>query len=286
MRHVRRLGAEHQFRVRGHFNLARARGGIADGQPPHFGIVFRGDLHFERGHQVAIAADDLGAVLGEAHFVDSGLHGAGLVAGRPGSPAVDVTQQEETSGVVARGVFAPARDRQVVPAAVTRARGRDHDRVAAIREQVRLRRGIVRAAQPSHLGYLQLADARRRAHFLGARMRHRDIARRALLQQQLGGLHGDVGMEALAHARVEQRVGDRDDAHALVMRHVGTHQHARGFVGQAAGREVHGLVKAVTAARADRRQRRVVGRAPPRRRPWRRARWHRARSPCSRTAHA
>ena len=65
-------------------------------------------------------------------------------------------------------------------------------------------------------------------------MRHRDVARRALLQQQLGRLHGDVGMEAFAHAAVEQRVGDGDDAHALVMRHVGAHQHARCAFGHAA----------------------------------------------------
>ena len=48
MRDVGRLGAEHQLGVGGHFDLARASGGVADRQAPHLGVVLRGDMHFER----------------------------------------------------------------------------------------------------------------------------------------------------------------------------------------------------------------------------------------------
>ena len=54
-----------------------------------------------------------------------------------------------------------------------------------------------------------------------------DVARHALLQQQLGRLHARVGVEALDHAIAEQRVGQRDERHALVMGQVGRHDDAR-----------------------------------------------------------
>ncbi len=259
MRDVRGLGAQHQLGVRSHLDVVRAAGGIAQREASDLGIVFRGHLYLERGHDVAVAADDLGAVLSEAHLVHRRLRGAGLVARRPDAARLEIAQQDVTAGVVARRVFAPARHRQIVPAAVARAGGGEHHRVATVREQVGLRRGVVRAAQAPHLGHLQLGDARGRAHFLGARMRHGDIARRAFLQQQLRGLHVDVGMEAVAHAAVEQRVGDGDDAHALVVRHVGADQYARSVFRQAARREVHGLEEAVAAARADASECAVVG---------------------------
>jgi hypothetical protein len=65
--------------------------------------------------------------------------------------------------------------------------------------------------------------------------------------------------KAVAHAAIEQRVGNRHDAHALVVRHVGLHEHARLAFGHAARREVHGLEEAVAAARADGGERPVVG---------------------------
>ena len=91
-------------------------------------------------------------------------------------------------------------------------------------------------------------------------MGDRDIARRALLQQQLGRLDHRLGVEARAHDAVEQRVGDGDHRHALVMGHVGAHDRLRLTLGQARRREVERLVEAVAAAPADLGQRREVGR--------------------------
>ena len=65
-----------------------------------------------------------------------------------------------------------------------------------------------------------------------------DVARRALLQQQLGRLDHRLGMEARAHDAVEQCVGDGHDRHALVVGHIGAHDGLRLAVGQPRRREV------------------------------------------------
>ena len=81
-----------------------------------------------------------------------------------------------------------------------------------------------------------------------------DVARRALLQEQLGGLHHRLAVEALAHAAVEQHVGERDERHALVVRHVGAdHRDARAL-GEARARVVERLVEAVRAPAARARE--------------------------------
>ena len=84
-------------------------------------------------------------------------------------------------------------------------------------------------------------------------MGDRDVARRALLQQQLGRLDDRLGVEARAHHAVEQRVGDGHDRHALVVGHVGAHDRPGLAFRQAGRREVERLVEAVAAAPADRR---------------------------------
>ena len=52
-------------------------------------------------------------------------------------------------------------------------------------------------------------------------MSDRDIARRALLQQQFRGLHDRLGMKPCPHLAVEKSVGDGDHRHALMVRHEG-----------------------------------------------------------------
>ncbi len=54
-----------------------------------------------------------------------------------------------------------------------------------------------------------------------------DVARHALLQQQLGGLHARLRVEALDHAVAEQGIGQGHERHALVMRHVRRDDDAR-----------------------------------------------------------
>ena len=50
-----------------------------------------------------------------------------------------------------------------------------------------------------------------------------DVARHALLEQQLARLDHRLAMEARAHLPVLQGVRDGDDGHALVMRHEVAH---------------------------------------------------------------
>ena len=84
------------------------------------------------------------------------------------------------------------------------------------------------------------------------RTRHRDVARRAFLQQQLRRLDHRLGVEPRPHRAVEKRVGDGDDRHALMVGHEGAHDRDAFAFGQAARRVVQRLVEAIAAARADR----------------------------------
>jgi hypothetical protein len=82
-------------------------------------------------------------------------------------------------------------------------------------------------------------------------MSHRDVARRAFLEQQLRRLHDRLGVEPRPHRAVQESVGDGDDRHALVVGHVSAHDRDVLPLGQARARVVQRLVEAVTAARAD-----------------------------------
>ena len=81
-------------------------------------------------------------------------------------------------------------------------------------------------------------------------MRHGDVARHPLLQQQLSGLHQRFRMEALPHPSAQERVADRDNRHALMMRHIGTDDGAACPSGHTGRRIVDRLVEAVAPARA------------------------------------
>ena len=65
-------------------------------------------------------------------------------------PALDIAQEDEGALVVAGGILAPARHRDVAPAAVAGAGGGQHHRIAAVRQQMRDRRGTVVPAQAPH----------------------------------------------------------------------------------------------------------------------------------------
>ena len=93
VRHVRGVGAEHQFGIRGDFYFALAQRAVRQGQQAHFGIVFGRYLHLERADDVTVGANDLGAVFGETDFVAARLAGAGLVARGPDTAGLDVAQQ-------------------------------------------------------------------------------------------------------------------------------------------------------------------------------------------------
>ncbi len=73
---------------------------------------------------------------------------ARLMTRRPHAAAFDVAQEQVAARVVTGGVFAPAGDGEVAPAAVARAGRGQHHCIASVRKQVCLRRGVVRCVQP------------------------------------------------------------------------------------------------------------------------------------------
>ena len=200
---------------------------------------------------VASLPDDFGAIFGERHLIAVGLDRARLIAGRPGFAAAHIAQEDIGAPAVAGDVLAPARDRDIVPAAVARSRRRHHHRIASIRQKMgarhaRMRRRIV-ALGVGH----QACVLRRCARLFRRRPRHGDIARHALLQQKFRRLHDRFGMKPRAHPAVLQRVGDADDGHRLMMRHVGADDGDLRAFGQAGARIVERLVPAIGAACAD-----------------------------------
>ncbi len=79
----------------------------------------------------------------------------------------------------------------------------------------------MRGVQPSQRRQLLVVAARGGFYFFGSWMGHGHISRRPFVQQQFGGLHHGVGVEARTHPAVEQHIGGRCDGHSLVVRHEG-----------------------------------------------------------------
>ena len=251
MRRVRSLLGQDDLGVRRHVDLARPAAAVGERDAPDLGVVLGRHDHLERGGDGAVVPDDLGAILGEDDLVAVRLAAAGLVAGRPALAALHVTEEDVRPPDVARDVFPPPREGEIAPAAVPRARAGQHHRVAAVGQQVRPRHGAVRRRESPDHGRHELTLAGGRRHLVGARTGHRDVARRALLQEQLGRLHARVGVKPRAHDAVVQGIGDGDQEHALVVRHVGAHDHQGFPLGEAFARVVESFVEAVRAAPTD-----------------------------------
>ena len=236
---------QHDLRVRRHLDLARFAAEVRERHAPDLGVVLGRDEHLEPGQQIAVAALDLGAVLEERHLVAVGLAPRGLEAGGPHLAAPCVAQEDERAPGIPRRVFAPPCYGEWPAVAVAGTGRRQHHDVAPVGEQVRARYRIGRRREP----------ARRRRHhrarllvcrrFLRPGTHHGHVARCALLQYEVGGLHHRLGVESLAHPTVEEHVGQGDDRHPLVVRHVGAdHRHLRAF-GQALAGVIERFVEAV-----------------------------------------
>ena len=84
-----------------------------------------------------------------------------------------------------------------------------------------------------------------RLDFLDPRPGDRDIPRRALLQEQLGGLDDGLRVEPRGHRALAQHVRQREEGHPLMVRHVGAHDRHRRTLGDARSRIVERLVETV-----------------------------------------
>ena len=251
VRDVGGLGRQNQFGVGSHLDLARLVAEVRDRHAAHFRIVFGGNQHLQGGRQRPVPTRELGAILVEGDLVSLGLGSNRLVGRRPDLAARDVPQEDVRAPVVAGGVLSPAGHRQVAPGAVAGPGGGKHHGVAAVRQQLRGRRGAPRAGLSPSAGSFDLADPGRRHRLRDRRRGRRDLAWHALLQKQLRRLNDRLGVEAVSHHAVQQGVGDRGDRHALVVGHEGAHNGDALAVRDPGPREVQRLVETVTAAGAD-----------------------------------
>ena len=87
----------------------------------NFCVVLGGDEHIQCRCQKAVAARDLRAVLLKDDGIAIRLYPAGLKARRPRNAGAQVFDENIEARVVAGRILAPARQRQITPAAVSRA---------------------------------------------------------------------------------------------------------------------------------------------------------------------
>ena len=139
-----------------------SRAGVGDRDAPDLGIVLGRHDDIERGGEDAVVAHEFRAILGEHDLVAVGPRAARLVGRRPDLAAGDIAQEDVAAPIVARRVLAPARDGVLAPAAVARAGGRQHHRVAAVGQQMHRRAGRVRVVQAAHDGGLEVLAPWRR----------------------------------------------------------------------------------------------------------------------------
>ena len=152
--------------------------------------------------------------------------------------------------MVARRVLAPTRHRHAAPTAIPAARRGQHQRIIAVGHQLSARHRRVRRGEAARHARCLVEEGDSAGLHFRRQPGNCDIARHALLQQQFGGLHHRLGMEAFAHGAVMDDVVDAQDHHALVVRHVGLDDDAGRVFGQPRPREIDRLVPAIVAPRA------------------------------------
>ena len=190
----------------------------------------------------------LRARLGEDGFVTFGRAQGGLIGGGPEFSRRHVAQIDKCSPAIARGILAPAGDRQIAPATVAAARAADrrHDSGRWTRGEPRAsaRSGLVKTRMtPSPSPRLGRDSSSSKSSGRTLAVGFRD----ALLQQQVGRFEQRTGHEAPLHRAVAQQIDQSQQAHPLVMRHERSDGDA-GFVRrQARRRVIHRFVKSVSA---------------------------------------
>ena len=83
MRDVGGLGREHELRVGGHLDIARAAAGIRDRHPANFRVVLGRDDDVQSRRQRAVASRELGAVFIEGDMIVIRLDAGRLESRRP-----------------------------------------------------------------------------------------------------------------------------------------------------------------------------------------------------------
>ena len=227
VRDVGRLRREGDLRVRRQLDLASVRAEVGQRHAADLRVVLRRHDDGQAGRDRAVATGELGVILRVGDLVAVRLRAAGLVARRPHRAGVHVAQEEIAAPRVAGHVLAPAGHRHVAPAAVAGSRGRHHDRVPPVRQQVRPRDRVVGRGESTEDRRHEIAHVGGALHLFGTRPGHEHVARHPLLEQQLRRLDDRVGMEALDHRAVVEDVAEGHQRHPLVMGHVALHDRDR-----------------------------------------------------------
>ena len=245
---------DHHLGIAGDVDAPACRGPVGDAHAAQFDVVlgrhddFRMRLELAFAVGAGIASAELGPAFGEDRLVGQCATLHRLVRGRPhvrrAVGDIQLAQIAEAAAVVAGAVLAPARDRQILPAAVAAAGLGHHDVIAAVGQQLHL--GYRRVRRVEH------ADRRLRCQWrraqrvqLGRVLEQRGGLGDAFVQQQHDRLEQPVGRETPLHRTVEQQRRQRKQAHALVVRHEGPHDDARLAASLACRRVVDGLEEAV-----------------------------------------
>ena len=113
-------------------------------------IVFGGNADFGVDIQAGVALAELGAGLGEDGFESLGHAQAGLMSGGPDLSGDDIAQVDKGAPTIAGGILAPTRDSQVVPAAIAAAGAAHDDMVAAVGQEMDLRRLEIGVGKEAH----------------------------------------------------------------------------------------------------------------------------------------
>ena len=243
-RRVRRIGCvrdHREFHVAGELELARPQRSVGDLHAAQFDVVFGRDRDIQNGFDPGHAPVDFGAVGGKTDRDFSHTGRKRFVRGSPYLVGLQVADVDETAPRIERGVGAPARHIEVVPAAVASAGIGDHQGVPPVALQMHPGGGGLLG--PQAIGdVLRARDVDRRGPRLGfghGKARHRN----ALEQQALDGANPQIAVEAALHYVAMQHVVERRQAHPLVMCHVAIDHHAAGAVLARLARKIDGFVE-------------------------------------------
>ena len=198
---------------------------------------------------LAVAAAKLRARLGENRLVGVGPLERRLVGGRPERAGAGVADVAKRTPVVAGGVFAPARDGAILPAAVAATGIGDHHVIAAVRQQLHFRYRRVGAAQHPHW-HFRAAGGGAHVGRVGGMKAKRCGVWNPFLQQESGGLKLGISLETLLHRAAPQQIAEREQAHGLMMRHERSHHGAALAALQAGRRVVNCLIHSVFSEHA------------------------------------
>ena len=254
MGHVGALWPQRKLGVGCDLDVARPASGIGDGHAPNLGVVLCRNEHLERRRQSPVASGDLDAILVEIDGVLVRFDARRLKACRPHGAAARVPKKNVRAAVVSRRVFAPTRNREVAPPAVSRSGRGQHHGIASVGKKLCRGRRLMNGDEPAPARGIRIAGANARLDLRRPRSRRGDLAGDPLLQQQLCRLNDRFGMEAFSHRAIEDRVGDSGDRHALMMRHEGADDGEALAFRNPGGGEVHRLIEAIPAPGAQLRQ--------------------------------